>query len=44
MFIAIINSKFDEIAKNYLKIDEELVESIDIMNLQDEGLLFLTSR
>ena len=34
----------DEIAKNYVEIDEELVESIDIMKLQDEGLLFLFSR
>ena len=33
-----------EIAKNYVETDEELVEGIDIMKLQDEGLLFLTSR
>ena len=34
----------DEIAKNYVETDEELVDSIDIIKLQDEGLLFLTSR
>ena len=34
----------EENAKKYVEIDEELVESNDIMKLQDEELLILTSR
>ena len=39
-----LSTHTEEITKNYVEIDEELVESIDIMEVQDEGLLFLTSR
>ena len=31
-------------AKIYVEIDEELVESINNMKVQDEGLIFFTSR
>ena len=34
----------EENAKIYVKTDEDLEKKVDIITLQDEGLLFLTSR